>query len=215
LLLDGLDEVSESHHRRENLRIAIAEFARNAPQTFIIVTGRPYAYETDKQRLAGFKQADLEPMTEPQIREFIRHWYLNARHANEWDEAMAQKRASQLAEQIFARRYLPEMASTALLLTLFIGLDYAGKRLPSSRAELYREAVGLLLQRWTQNLKDYLPNLEEAERHGTQAPDGRPEARPRGSGLIAQAAILTGVLSDKSKRSQKSPQPSIAQAAKS
>ena len=166
LLLDGLDEVSETEHRRENLRRAIDEFAEKAPQVFIIITSRPYAYETREQRLVGFQQADLEPMTELQIREFIRHWYLKAAKANKWDEAVATSRAHELAEQIFTRPYLPEMASTAMLLTLFIGLDYSGKRLPSSRAKLYEDAVGLLLQRWNQNLKNHLAILEEAERHG-------------------------------------------------
>ena len=168
LLLDGLDEVSEAEHRRENLRKAIAEFAKNAQQVFIIITGRPYAYETDTQRLAGFQQADLEPMTETQIREFIRHWYLTAGQFNKWDDKQAESRAQELAEQIFARPYLPEMASTAMLLTLFIGLDYSGIRLPSSRAKLYEYAVGLLLQRWTQNLLDHLASLEAAERHGME-----------------------------------------------
>ncbi len=168
LLLDGLDEVSEAEHRRENLRTAIAEFAKNAPQVFIIITGRPYAYETDTQRLAGFQQADLEPMTETQIREFIRHWYLTAGHFNNWDAKQAESQAQELAEQIFARPYLPEMASTAMLLTLFIGLDYSGIRLPSSRAKLYEYAVGLLLQRWNQNLINHLASLEDAERRGME-----------------------------------------------
>ncbi|MCX7112386.1 MAG: SUMF1/EgtB/PvdO family nonheme iron enzyme [Proteobacteria bacterium] len=169
LLLDGLDEVSEAGGRRENLRKAIAEFAKNAPQVFIVITGRPYAYETDTQRLAGFQQADLEPMTETQIREFIRHWYLTAGQFNKWDDKQAESRAQELAEQIFARPpYLPDMASTAMLLTLFIGLDYSGIRLPSSRAKLYEYAVGLLLQRWNQNLNDHLTGLEDAERHGME-----------------------------------------------
>ena len=168
LLLDGLDEVSETENRRENLRLAIEAFAAKAPQAFIIVTSRPYAYEKEAHWLNGFRQADLEPMTEAQIRAFIRHWYLKARLPNNWDETLAESRAHDLAEQIFARPYLPEMASTAMLLTLFIGLDYSGKRLPSSRAKLYEEAVDLLLQRWNQNLKGFIHSLDEAERHGME-----------------------------------------------
>ena len=166
VLLDGLDEVSESSQRRGLLRKAIEDFASTSPNTLLIVTGRPYAYERQEQKLTGFRQADLEPMTENQIRAFISHWYKVARKPNGWTEQQAQTRADQLAEEIFARPYLPEMASTAMLLTLFIGLDYADIRLPSSRAKLYDEAVELLLQRWHQNLKDYRDNLDPAEQEG-------------------------------------------------
>ena len=166
LLLDGLDEVSESNGRRNVLRQAVEEFVKSSPETLVIVTGRPYAYERQEQKLADFRQADLEPMTEKQIRAFISHWYRVARKPNNWSEQQAASRAEQLAEEIFARPYLPDMASNAMLLTLFIGLDYSDIRLPSSRAKLYDQAIELLLQRWHQNLKDYRSTLGPEEQEG-------------------------------------------------
>lgn len=166
VLLDGLDEVSENQGKRAQLRHAIEAFVQDAPKALAIVTGRPYAYERQEQKLAYFQQADLSPMTEAQIRAFVAHWYQVARQPNGWTEAQAEKRAQQLSDEIFSRPYLPEMASNAMLLTLFVGLDYADIRLPSSRAKLYEEAVELLLQRWHQSLKDYRANLETAEQEG-------------------------------------------------
>lgn len=166
ILLDGLDEVSESQGKRAQLRQAIENFVQVAPNALVIVTGRPYAYERQEQKLAHFQQADLSPMTAEQIRAFVSHWYRVARQPNGWTEQQAEKRAKQLSDEIFSRPYLPEMAKNAMLLTLFIGLDYADIRLPSSRAKLYEEAVELLLQRWHQNLKDYRDNLDPAEQEG-------------------------------------------------
>lgn len=166
VLLDGLDEVSENQGKRAQLRHAIEAFVQDAPKALVIVTGRPYAYERQEQKLAYFQQADLSPMTEAQIRAFVAHWYQVARQPNGWTEAQAEKRAQQLSDEILSRPYLPEMASNAMLLTLFVGLDYADIRLPSSRAKLYEEAVELLLQRWHQSLNDYRANLETAEQEG-------------------------------------------------
>jgi formylglycine-generating enzyme required for sulfatase activity len=167
LLLDGLDEVSETENRRELLRKAIREFSDHALKTFIIVTGRPYAVETTGQKLAGFEEGDLAGMTEAQIRDFILHWYLAAREPKGWDETQAETHARGLAEEIFARG-LMSMAKTPMLLTLFIGLDYCDKRLPSSSAKLYEDAVDLLLQRWNENLRAFKGSLGEAERHGLE-----------------------------------------------
>jgi len=173
ILLDGLDEVAEDcgNNRRAVLRRAIEDFADNsvAETAWVIVTSRPYAYESEEQKLHGFQLLDMEPMQAAQVREFIRHWYLAARQANSWDEATATRRAVQLADEIEARSpYLPQLAETPLLLTLIIGLDYADIRLPVSRARLYEEAVELMLQRWNQRLQDFRKELSEAEREGLE-----------------------------------------------
>jgi formylglycine-generating enzyme required for sulfatase activity len=173
ILLDGLDEVAEDceNNRRAVLRRAIEDFTDNsvAETAWVIVTSRPYAYESEEQKLHGFQLLDMEPMQTGQVREFIRHWYLAARQANSWDEATATRRAVQLADEIEARSpYLPQLAETPLLLTLIIGLDYADIRLPVSRARLYEEAVELMLQRWNQRLQDFRKELSEAEREGLE-----------------------------------------------
>ncbi|MGR9107031.1 MAG: formylglycine-generating enzyme family protein [Gammaproteobacteria bacterium] len=178
LLLDGLDEAAESEEGRGPrgfLRKAIEEFSGHAKDTLIIVTSRPHSYERDDQRLSGFPPpSDLEAMTEPQIREFIREWYVKAPRAHDGDPAEPEERAERLAREIFGRD-LQNMAETPLLLTLFIGLDYCGKRLPSSRAELYKQAIDLLLQRWHDNLKGFRESLGEAERHGLEVLAQSPE----------------------------------------
>lgn len=78
------------------------------------------------------------------------------------------------------------MAETPLLLTLIIGLDYADIRLPASRAQLYEEAVGLMLQRWNQRLLDFQgeEGLSEAEKEGLEV-----LARPRDELLKAMQTL--------------------------
>ncbi len=173
VLLDGLDEVAEDceNNRRAVLRRAIEDFADNsvAETAWVIVTSRPYAYESEEQKLHGFQLLDMEPMQTGQVREFIRHWYLAARQPNDWTEATATRRAAQLSDEIEARTpYLPKLAETPLLLTLIIGLDYAGIRLPASRARLYEEAVDLMLQRWNQRLQNFRKKLSKAEKEGLE-----------------------------------------------
>lgn len=166
LLLDGLDEVPAAAGRRAKLGAAIEEFAQDRPGLFIVITARPYALKG----LAGFQQGDLEDMTPPQIRAFLRHWYRAVGDHPSFRGRPGEICADDLAERIFARK-LEKFASTAMLLTLFIGLDLCGKRLPKSRAELYRTFMELLLTRWNGNLGEFRSSRAAVSDHEPQALD--------------------------------------------
>jgi len=87
-------------------------------------------------------------MTEEQIGNFVDHWYQAARPAIGWDADTAAGRGSLLKQAIQQRPYLADLASRPLLLTLTAAIDTGGGKLPEDRAELYEEAVNLLLLRW-------------------------------------------------------------------
>ena len=180
LLLDGLDEVSRED-AAARLREAVLAFAndKSNQNLFLIVTSRPSAYEREEQRFSGFWETELEAMTEEQIRAFIRQWYQIIESA---DPKQAEKRAEALARDIFdnpalkERKDLQEMAERPLLLTLLIGLNSAGKSLNRSRPEVYREIIDLLLQRWQENLRDYLPSLRKELQEGMRVLQQSPDA---------------------------------------
>lgn len=151
VVVDGIDEVPESGRRRELLLQAVADLAgslRKSPSRFL-VTARPYAYANPELHLEGFEVLALAPFTEEQIEHFIRGWYLTAaRRAFSWSEETARGKADQLRAALRNRRYLGDLASRPLLLTLMATLHSSWGQLPEDRADLYEETVKLLLGRW-------------------------------------------------------------------
>ncbi len=63
LLLDGLDEVPEAHHRREQVKAAVQGFVNDFPQCRFLVTSRTYAYQQQDWKLNGFSEVLLAPFT--------------------------------------------------------------------------------------------------------------------------------------------------------
>ncbi|MFN8443771.1 MAG: SUMF1/EgtB/PvdO family nonheme iron enzyme [Caldilineaceae bacterium] len=91
----------------------------------------------------------MAPFSRGQIRQFVEHWYAQRASALAEDEEKATLRANQLKEAIFANPRLYELAERPLLLTLTAGIHaFRQGALPQGRAELYDEAVTLLLMRW-------------------------------------------------------------------
>ncbi|HQF63389.1 MAG TPA: SUMF1/EgtB/PvdO family nonheme iron enzyme [Anaerolineaceae bacterium] len=150
ILLDGLDEVPEAGQRRKCLLEAIQSWLKcfNGVQPRVLLTARPYAYADPAWQLPDFEMLSLAPFDEEQIGNFVDHWYQAARPAIGWDADTAAGRGSLLKQAIQQRSYLADLASRPLLLTLTAAIDTGGGKLPEDRAELYEEAVNLLLLRW-------------------------------------------------------------------
>jgi len=150
ILLDGLDEVPEAGQRRKCLLEAIQSWLEcfNEVQPRVLLTARPYAYADPAWQLPDFEMLSLAPFDEEQISHFVDHWYQAARPAIGWDAETAAGRGSLLKQAIQQRPYLADLASRPLLLTLTAAIDTGGGKLPEDRAELYEEAVNLLLLRW-------------------------------------------------------------------
>ena len=150
ILLDGLDEVPEAGQRRKCLLEAIQSWLKcfNGVQPRVLLTARPYAYADPTWQLPDFEMLSLAPFNEEQIGNFVDHWYQAARPAIGWDADTAAGRGSLLEQAIQQRPYLADLASRPLLLTLTAAIDTGGGKLPEDRADLYEEAVNLLLLRW-------------------------------------------------------------------
>lgn len=146
LMLDGLDEVPEANHKRQRLKDVIESFARNFSATRILVTSRQYAYRVGWE-LTDFEVAVLSPFTPPQINQFIDRWYAQVAANKILDANESLNRAQRLKDRLEATERLAEFASNPLLLTLMASLHVV-RELPDRRAELYKDAVDLLLKRW-------------------------------------------------------------------
>ena len=175
LILDGLDEVSGSHEqpeaasRRQILLKAVNQFSQNSnhQQLSVIITSRNHAYGGD-DALPHFKLFQLDPLNNSdRYAVFIQHWYKKVAF-DAAQRSSAKKDARELINNIAKNASLVALTETPLLLTLILVLDKAEIGLPDSRAELYENAVNLLLDRWTKQLLNYSESLSAEEQNGIQ-----------------------------------------------
>jgi formylglycine-generating enzyme required for sulfatase activity len=160
ILLDGLDEVPEADGMRTDMLDAIDALAKQlGQQARLIITSRPYVFE-DKHRywLDAFACLEIQPMDNGQVEQFINNWYRLLRESRGRSEALAMTNAHELFVELQDRDYLLDPARRPLILTLLTSLHFSREVLPHSRAELYQEAVALMLERWTQRI--YRENRE-------------------------------------------------------
>ena len=152
VLLDGLDEVAESSHpaRRRQVKRFVASLVESYPDARFIVTSRPYAYREGEWALDGFGRAELQLLSNVRLHELAEAMFtaLPGHGAEEAKAFMAS-----IAEQ----QIPPDMRGTPLFFTLLAALwldeDRSAKHeLPATRGTLYRQAVDLLLSRWTKRI---------------------------------------------------------------
>jgi hypothetical protein len=175
ILLDGLDEVPEIDGLRARMLEAIDELVGLLePQARVIVTSRPYVFDgTQASWLDAFGVLEIQPMSDARIEEFIDRWYRLLRETRGRTEAVARQSAHRLYLELQDRDYLLEPARRPLILTLLTSLHFARDVLPHSRAELYHEAIGLMLERWTQRIYRENPEypLDDYERKALRETD--------------------------------------------
>jgi len=149
ILLDGLDEVPEADHRRVQIKQAVEELRGSLPQCRFLVTSRTYAYQKQDWHLTGFAEAELAPFKNADIARFVQRWYAHVGVVRGFHADDARGRAAQLDHAIQVSPRLLELARRPLLLTLMASLHaWRGGSLPEHRAELYEDAVNLLLDWW-------------------------------------------------------------------
>jgi hypothetical protein len=166
ILLDGLDEVPEAEQRRAQIRQAVEDFVSAFPRCRVLVTSRIYAYQNPGWCLRDFAEATLAPFSAEQIRCFIDGWYAHIAERERLPPEDAAGRAALLKRAVFTQPALYELAQRPLLLTLMASLHaWRGGDLPEGRAQLYADAVKLLLNTWEQRrvrrAADGRPMLEE------------------------------------------------------
>ncbi len=155
LLLDGFDEVPGDNKVRERLRQVIRRFTDDYPYVRILVTSRPYAYQSDPRCSlddCGFAVEELAPFESPQIEKFVGYWYRCLGAKGETDATSASKRSTALVELIQDRPHLKPLGRNPMMLTMMTDLHASGGgRLEGGRAALYESSVGLLLNRWNES----------------------------------------------------------------
>jgi formylglycine-generating enzyme required for sulfatase activity len=157
LLLDGLDEVSEAtdERRAQQIKTFVGALSAQYPQARFIVTSRPHAYQLGGWSLDGFGRAELRPLSLDRLMELAR-----ALFGRLIPEA-AENEAKAFGDVL--REVPDDLRRNPLFFTLLAAIWLRApppRRLPATRAELYRTSVDLMLSKWTA-LKGAQPTVAE------------------------------------------------------
>lgn len=153
VFFDGLDEVrqTDAEAKRSLIKDSITAFAAPLENCKVVVTCREYAYKAGAAwRLpeAEFPVVELAPFNLEQVAAFVQTWYRVVGPQKGWDETKCNDEARNLCEAVRALPHLQELAQYPLLLTLMAQVHGRDGTLPEDRADLYEQAVDLLLAHW-------------------------------------------------------------------
>ncbi|MEM6254092.1 MAG: NACHT domain-containing protein [Cyanobacteria bacterium P01_D01_bin.156] len=148
LLLDGLDEVSET--QRGILVQHVQEFIENFPKNQVVISCRTAAHYFS---FTQFVDVVVAEFSDAQVRSFLDNWF--EAHTN-----YATKQAVFLWDFINQRNNAPlkELARTPLLLTYLCLVFESVAECPATRNLLYAQVLNLFLKDWEQQ-----KNLSVAE----------------------------------------------------
>lgn len=154
VLLDGLDEVGDAVNpgRRRQIKAFVGALVDAYPQARFIITSRPQAYRRGDWALDGFGRAELRLLSTERLYELAVALFTIVNPEN------AQQEADDFIRAMDARNVPNDMRGTPLFFTLLTALwlraedendDAPVRDLPTTRGELYRQSVDLLLTKWT------------------------------------------------------------------
>lgn len=151
VLLDGLDEVADSALRRRVSRLVDA-FTRAYAGCRYVVTCRIVGY-TDTSRLnEGYATTTVRDFTLEDVTTFLSQWHrlvaIGQMGHGDTAEAFAAHQTRQLLDSIEKNDRVRELAINPLMLTVIALIHRDRVKLPDRRAELYQEAVEVLLGKW-------------------------------------------------------------------
>ncbi|WP_017534765.1 NACHT domain-containing protein [Nocardiopsis alba] len=147
VLVDGVDELpgGEREAARRWLQGLIADF----PDCRYVVTTRPGAASETWLETDGFVNAELQPLTDEDVRSFVHHWHEAVRGevAEEAERALLARYETELTRKVLGRGHLRSIASTPLLCALLCALHRdRHTSLPRDRMEVYEAALTMLLK---------------------------------------------------------------------
>ena len=156
LLLDGLDEVPGGDRRRAVANWIVDSLRTHRTDCRFVVTCRYAGYSDDARLDEDFLELHLRPLDEKQAEEFIRTWYRIVETGLSGDQEKAADTATQKAGELielirggdFRVGRVRALTRNPLLLTAICLVHRDRGRLPHQRAQLYKEAVDVLLERW-------------------------------------------------------------------
>lgn len=146
ILIDGVDELDEVK------RTAVRDWVRGLTQAFpncrFILTSRPAAVEENWLQSEGFEEADLLPMSWPDIDNLIDHWHkaLEIQPTTTESAKDLAEIADHLRNHLRQNKTLGSLATSPLLCAMLCALHYQRRQqLPSNRIALYDAAIRMLL----------------------------------------------------------------------
>jgi formylglycine-generating enzyme required for sulfatase activity/energy-coupling factor transporter ATP-binding protein EcfA2 len=151
VLLDGLDEVADPGLRRRVARLVDA-FTRAYPGCRYLITSRIVGYTDTCQLTEGYATTTVRDFTLDDVQAFLSQWHrlvaIGQMGPGPTAEAAATAQTRQLLEAIGNNDRVRELAINPLLLTVIALVHRDRVKLPDRRAELYAEAVDVLLGKW-------------------------------------------------------------------
>ncbi|MGB8646643.1 MAG: hypothetical protein WCF84_15490, partial [Anaerolineae bacterium] len=151
LFLDGMDEVGDEALRRRVARL-VESFAAAYPHCRIVVTSRVVGYAGAARLGEEFATTTVQDFTLADVKEFLTHWHrlvaIGQMGPGESAEHFAAEQTGQLLHAIASNPRVRDLAVNPLMLTVIALVHRDRVKLPDRRAELYEEAVDVLLGKW-------------------------------------------------------------------
>jgi formylglycine-generating enzyme required for sulfatase activity len=151
ILVDGLDEVADPDLRRRISRLVEA-FTQAYADCRYIVASRAVGYTGPVRLGAGYETTTVQDFSMADVERFLANWHwlvaISQMGQGENIEVYAKIQTRQLLEAIRASSRIRELAANPLLLTVIAMVHHDRVRLPDRRAELYSEALDVLLGKW-------------------------------------------------------------------
>jgi len=141
--LDGLDEVWTVGQRKV-VADAVRALAARFPRSRYIVTSRIVGYDEAPLDRRDFVHHTVLPLTNDDIREFVRKWY----EARERDPVQRKQKADDLIATIEREPRIRTLAENPLLLTIIALVHRIEAELPHERVKLYDKCVTALVDTW-------------------------------------------------------------------
>ncbi len=150
LLLDGLDEapLATDRNRRKQIKALVTSLVDTYPDMRIIISSRPHAYSREDQWiLPDFGRCALVPLGYTRLQQLAEALFPAVTPGE------AEQEASAFIKAVRSGAIEASMRGTPLFFTmlaaLWLNAPPGQRRLPQSKADLYRRSVDLLLDRWT------------------------------------------------------------------
>ena len=151
VLLDGLDEVADPVLRQRVSRL-VELFTGAYPECRYVVTSRIVGYVGAARLGVGFVTTTVRDFSLADVARFLLNWHrliaIAERGAGESAEGFAADQTAQLMEAVRGNERIRELAINPLMLTVIAMVHRDRVKLPDRRADLYAEAVDVLLGKW-------------------------------------------------------------------
>jgi formylglycine-generating enzyme required for sulfatase activity len=151
VLFDGLDEVADPALRRRVSRLVDA-FTRAYPECRYVVTSRIVGYSDASRLNENYATTTVRDFTLDDVRAFLSQWHrlvaIGQMGPGATAEGYAELQTRQLLVDIEKNDRVRELAINPLMLTVIALIHRDGVKLPDRRAELYQEAVDVLMGKW-------------------------------------------------------------------